>query len=240
MGAIISMGGKSHHQRLGSNQTPRSISLGLHMAAPSWGRGIRRKQRTAWCGQFIAALSGTTRRIFDQKKKILLLLGIKMKFPILAMRSFPTPYRPDKRDLGSRAVMRESWHGLANIRMFYWPIRGLHKQRAFLLDGDRSRQLGESRANGVMAELVCYLSSFTQSIQDKRARNWHRVPHCVALGQPLPFSELQELPVKPKVNPRHKVDTTLLPSHLPASLGLFSFPRGSWAQRLRSQGAPSS
>lgn len=92
---MISMGRKSHCQRLGSNQILSSIGLGLDTAAPGRGRGTRKKERTAWCGQFVAALSGT-RRIFDQKKKNPLLLGIKIKSPILAMRSFPAPYRPDK------------------------------------------------------------------------------------------------------------------------------------------------
>lgn len=66
------------------------------------------------------------------------------------------------------------------------------------------------------------------------------MPCCVALGQALPLSELQDLPVKRKVNPRQRVETVLLPSHLLARLGFLSYPRGSWAQRLRSQGTPSS
>lgn len=66
------------------------------------------------------------------------------------------------------------------------------------------------------------------------------MPCCVALGQALPLSELQDLPVKRKVNPRQRVETVLLLSHLLARLGFLFYPRGSWAQRLRSQGTPSS
>lgn len=138
---------------------------------------------------------------------------------------------------GGRA---NSWHGLMNIRMFYWPALGLHEQQAFLLDDDRSSQLGGSRANGVMAEHVWYLSSFTQSMQEKRARTWRRVPCCVALGQPLPLSKLRDLPVKGKVNPRQRVETMLLPSHFQPTLAFSLIPEDPKLRGYLSQGAPSS
>ena len=52
--------------------------------------------------------------------------------------------------------------------MFYWPTRGLHKQQAFLLDGERRLQSRDSKANGVMAELVWDVSSFLPTASSKK------------------------------------------------------------------------
>lgn len=52
--------------------------------------------------------------------------------------------------------------------MFYWPTHGLHKQQAFLLDGERRLQFRETKANRVIAELVWDASSFLPTASTRK------------------------------------------------------------------------